>query len=124
VDDGTRSLAVRQESGGGADHRHVGGRQRARGEGKTQYPPGTRPDGDGHGYHFSPVGGAHTQPGVRRVRGGDLILPMGNRGYPSNNHKLNKIFQFQPNLRPKPTFLIPQAPPNPKSTILFFKYVL
>jgi hypothetical protein len=48
----------------------------------TGYPVGTRPDGDGHGYHFSPVGGAHTQPGVRRVRGGDLILPMGNRGYP------------------------------------------
>jgi hypothetical protein len=61
----------------------------------TRYPPGTRPDGDWHGYHFSPVGGTHTRPGVRRVRGGDLMLHMGNPWVPVK-HSANKI--FQPNI--------------------------
>jgi hypothetical protein len=36
--------------------------------------PGTRPDGHGHGYHFSPVGGAHTRPAreVGTGRGSNL----------------------------------------------------
>jgi hypothetical protein len=31
------------------------------------YPPGTRPDGDGHGHDFSPAGRTHTRPELRRV---------------------------------------------------------
>jgi hypothetical protein len=74
----------------------------------TGYPPGTRPDGDGHGYHFSPMGGAHTQPGVRRVRGGDLILPMGNLWVPvkqsqtQQNISVSAQHSAQPNI-PHPT---------------------
>jgi hypothetical protein len=71
------------------------------------YPPGTRPDGDGRGYHFSPVGGAHTRPVVRRVRGGDLILPMGNPWVPvkqSTQQNTSVLAQHsaQPNI-PHPT---------------------
>jgi hypothetical protein len=74
----------------------------------TGYPPSTRPDGDGHGYHFSPVGGAHTRPDVRRVRGGDLILPMGNPWVPvkqsqtQQNISVSAQHSAQPNI-PHPT---------------------
>jgi hypothetical protein len=69
----------------------------------TGYLLGTRPDGDGHGYHFSPMGGTHTRPGVRRVWGGDLILPMGNPWVPVK-HSANKIFQPNNHFRSSPTF--------------------
>jgi hypothetical protein len=108
-----RNIRGRRDGGaGGGDSWTGGGDGAGNRDGNsctgTGYPPGTRPDGDGHGYHFSPVGGAHTRPGVRRVRGGDLILPMGNPRVPvkqsqtQQNISVSAQHLAQPNI-PHPT---------------------
>jgi hypothetical protein len=71
----------------------------------TRYPPGTRPDGAGHGSHFSPVGMGRVGFFTRcpcRVRGGDFNPPMGN---PVGTRKIEMYFYFQPNVHfwPSPT---------------------
>jgi hypothetical protein len=60
----------------------------------TRYPPGTRPDGAGHGSHFSPVGMGQVGFFTRclcRVRGGDFNPPMGN---PVGTRKIEMYFIF------------------------------